>query len=262
MSDEKLEKLYAFLTTRSPIMDEIIACSKEFNEEEINYLETSTNEENTNTILEFLIKNGIGYTLDLDTDDFDKTNVQTQIQIDLKIDGLPNFAFFYNAKTDDAIYYRTVLTINEKVLDDSFASWKKEFEPNDIFSDLIKGDGDNTVHFYGEVPQKDFSEEKLKAIIDYLKTRSSFMDKIISLSEDVKRKNELPIKLKALRLACEKGEISCVMLQKELSIGYELASDLCEWLEDNGYVSHANEQYKRKTLITKQEFETLVKECE
>ncbi len=68
--------------------------------------------------------------------------------------------------------------------------------------------------------------------------------------------------IKALQIACEKGEISCVILQRELSIGYVLASDLCEWLEENGYVSSINENYKRKTIITKQEFETLVKEYE
>lgn len=68
--------------------------------------------------------------------------------------------------------------------------------------------------------------------------------------------------IKALQIACEKGEISCIMLQKELSIGYELASDLCEWLEENGYVSSIDENYKRKTLITKEEFEVLVKEYE
>lgn len=70
--------------------------------------------------------------------------------------------------------------------------------------------------------------------------------------------NELPIKTKALQIACEKGEVSCVMIQKELSIGYELASDLCEWLEKNGYVSSLDENYKRKTLITKEECKELI----
>lgn len=169
-------------------MNEIIACSEEYNNENLNYLEISKNEENTNTILEYLIKNEIAYTLDLSVDDSDKTNVQTQIQINLQIDGLPNFAFFYNAKTDEMIYYSTVLTIDEKVLETNAAAWKNEFKPNDAFSDFIKSDDDNSVHFYGEIPQKDFSEEKLSKIISCLKKRSPLIEKIISASENIKRR--------------------------------------------------------------------------
>lgn len=146
------------------------------------------NEKNTKLILNYLATNGIDYELTFDIDDTDKDKIQSQIQINLKIDGLPNFACFYNAETDDTIGYSTILTIDKKVLDDNFADWKKEFQPNNVFSDLIKSDDDNTVHFYGETPQKDFSEDNLKAIIDYLKTHSPLMDKIISLSEDVKQK--------------------------------------------------------------------------
>lgn len=133
--------------------------------------------------MNYLATNGIDYALSFGIDDTDETNIQAQIQIDLQIDGLPNFAFFYNAKTDETMWYSTILTINEKVLEDNFADWKKEFKPNGIFSDFIKGE-DNTIHFYGEAQQEGFTEEKLSEIIAELKNPSSFMKRIIDVSEE------------------------------------------------------------------------------
>ena len=57
---------------------------------------------------------------------------------------------------------------------------------------------------------------------------------------------------KALELLASEEEVSCVLLQRKLSIGYELAYDILEQMEKDGYVSSLNEKtYKRKVLKTK-----------
>ena len=64
---------------------------------------------------------------------------------------------------------------------------------------------------------------------------------------------------KALELIAKEEEVSCVLLQRKLSIGYELAYDLLEQMEKDGYVSALNEKtYKRKVLITKEQLENFV----
>lgn len=141
------------------------------------------NEKNTELILSYLSTNKIDYALSFDIDETDETNVQAQIQINLLIEGLPCFAFFYNAKTDSVIYYSIILTINEKTLEDNVASWKEEFKPNDVFSDFIIGE-DNTVHFYGEARQEGFTEELLSKIVAELQNPSSLMKHIIEASEE------------------------------------------------------------------------------
>lgn len=147
----------------------------------------TVNEENTKRILSCLATNGIDYTLRFDIDDTDEANIQAQIQIDLQIDGLPDFAFFYNAKTDDVIQYSIVLTMDENVLEAHFSDWENEFKSNDVFSDLIKAE-DNTVHFYGEVSQKGFTDEMLSKIIAELKNPSPFIKRMIAFSKSKSRR--------------------------------------------------------------------------
>lgn len=66
------------------------------------------------------------------------------------------------------------------------------------------------------------------------------------------------IYLDALKIAVNKKEISCSFLQRKLSIGYVTALNICIWLEEKGYVSPVDEDYKRKVLITKAEYEKIV----
>lgn len=186
MSVEKMKELYDCLIVRSPIMNEIITCSKEFNGQKSYNLEVSKNEKIANMILEYLIKNNIDYSLKLEMDSSDENNLDSQIAIYLYIDGLPNFTFCINAK-GDYVFCFTILGIEEKLLADNFGDWEKEFERNNVFAALTKMD-EKTISFESAIPQEYFSEETLKAIIEYLKTRSPLMDKIISLSEDVKWK--------------------------------------------------------------------------
>lgn len=188
MSNEILEKLYIFLTTRLPIMNEIITCSKEFNGQKSYDLEVSKNEKIANIILEYLIKNNMDYSLNFDLDSSDENNLDSQIEVYLYIDGLPNFNFCINAKGDHVFCY-TILGIEEKLLTDNFSDWKKEFEQNDVFADLTQVD-EQTISFESAIPQEFFTEDYLETIIDYLKTRSTLMNKIISLSEDVKWKEK------------------------------------------------------------------------
>ena len=64
------------------------------------------------------------------------------------------------------------------------------------------------------------------------------------------------IYLEGLRIACEMGSISCVMLQRKLSIGYTLAFRILQWLIEQGFVSKGLKQnYTKKTLITPEEYE-------
>lgn len=57
---------------------------------------------------------------------------------------------------------------------------------------------------------------------------------------------------KAVELIAREEEVSCVLLQRKLSIGYELAYDILEQMEKDGYVSSFNEKtYKRKVLKAK-----------
>ncbi len=56
---------------------------------------------------------------------------------------------------------------------------------------------------------------------------------------------------KALELAYLRG-ISCAMLQMELSISYDRAASICDWLEKNGYVTSFTDRFGRKTFAVKQ----------
>ena len=65
--------------------------------------------------------------------------------------------------------------------------------------------------------------------------------------------------LDALKIAVNEEEVSCVLLQRKLSIGYELAYGILEQMEKDGFVSALNEEtYKRKVLITKEKYEKLL----
>lgn len=67
------------------------------------------------------------------------------------------------------------------------------------------------------------------------------------------------IYLDALKLIINEEEVSCVFLQLKLSIGYEIAYDILEQMEKEGYVSALNEKtYERKVLITKEQLEKFV----
>ena len=67
--------------------------------------------------------------------------------------------------------------------------------------------------------------------------------------------------LEALKIAVNEEEIGCVLLQRKLSIGYELAYDILEQMEKDGFVSALNkETFKRKVLISKEEYEKLFSE--
>lgn len=57
---------------------------------------------------------------------------------------------------------------------------------------------------------------------------------------------------KALEVLENEKEVSCVTLQRKLSIGYELAHNILEKMEEDGCVSAMDEKtFKRKVLITK-----------
>lgn len=62
--------------------------------------------------------------------------------------------------------------------------------------------------------------------------------------------------LEGLRIACEMGTISCVMLQRKLSIGYAFAFRILEWMVERGFVDKGlKKDYIKRTLITPEEFE-------
>ena len=61
--------------------------------------------------------------------------------------------------------------------------------------------------------------------------------------------------LQALKLVVETGCASMSALQRKLSVGYNKAGKIMEWLEEQGYVSAFNGEICRKVLITIEEFE-------
>ena len=62
--------------------------------------------------------------------------------------------------------------------------------------------------------------------------------------------------LEGLRLAAEMGSISCVILQRKLSIGYAFAFRILEWMIEQGFiVKGLKNDYIKRTLITLEEYE-------
>ena len=62
--------------------------------------------------------------------------------------------------------------------------------------------------------------------------------------------------LEGLRIASEMGSISCVMLQRKLSIGYALAFRILEWMIEQGFIDKGlKKDYIKRTLITLDEYE-------
>lgn len=62
--------------------------------------------------------------------------------------------------------------------------------------------------------------------------------------------------LEGLRIACEMGSISCVMLQRKLSIGYAFAYRILEWMVEQGFIDKGlKKDYIKRTLITPEEYE-------
>ena len=62
--------------------------------------------------------------------------------------------------------------------------------------------------------------------------------------------------LEGLRIACEMGSISCVMLQRKLSIGYAFAFRILEWMVEQGFIDKGlKKDYIKRTLITPEEYE-------
>ena len=62
--------------------------------------------------------------------------------------------------------------------------------------------------------------------------------------------------LEGLRLAAEMGSISCVILQRKLSIWYAFAFRILEWMIEQGFiVKGLKHDYIKRTLITLEEYE-------
>lgn len=73
---------------------------------------------------------------------------------------------------------------------------------------------------------------------------------------DLLKTDKAEICLEGLRIACEMGTISCVMLQRKLSIGYAFAFRILEWMVERGFVDKGSKKdYIKRTLITPEEFE-------
>ena len=73
--------------------------------------------------------------------------------------------------------------------------------------------------------------------------------------EILEKANKIIHKIEGLKLAYENAEISRVLLQSKLSIGYVDASNIFEWLLDKAYIDKDG-----KTIISKEEYEKLFKE--
>ncbi len=64
------------------------------------------------------------------------------------------------------------------------------------------------------------------------------------------------IYLEGLRIATDIGSISCVILQRKLSISYAFAFRIIEWMIEQGFiVKGLKKDYIKKVLITPKEYE-------
>ena len=62
--------------------------------------------------------------------------------------------------------------------------------------------------------------------------------------------------LDALRIAVEDGTITCSKIQRKLSVGYAFATDIVEWMVEQGFVVvDSQDKYLRKTVMTPEAYE-------
>ncbi|MGI6240274.1 MAG: DNA translocase FtsK [Christensenellales bacterium] len=109
------------------------------------------------------------------------------------------------------------------------------------------------------------SDEEVRAVVDYIKTRHEsaydedvleHIDKaVLSDAEKDKRNEEYDPRLpEAIEIVIEAGQASISMLQRRMGIGYARAGKLIDGMFLRGIVSEANGAKPRNVLITREQF--------
>jgi len=97
-----------------------------------------------------------------------------------------------------------------------------------------------------EISEAHIEEDEERVIVSEYKAPEPIFNKE---SDDV-------IFVESLRLAIENNNISVSLLQRQFSVGYGRAKRLVDKMEELGYISKPKgEMFKRKILITKEQFE-------
>lgn len=110
------------------------------------------------------------------------------------------------------------------------------------------------------------SSEEVQKVIEYTKgNNESYFDE--SIIEFLKNSNQCEnevgedgdniqaVYIEALDIAITSGQVSISMIQRKLSVGYNKAGRIIEWMEHMGYISAFDGAKARRILITREEFE-------
>ena len=104
------------------------------------------------------------------------------------------------------------------------------------------------------------SMSNVKRVVDYIKANYKAYDGKEKTSPDYdSTKDETAYKIEscyvsALRAVIEAGQVSVSMIQRKCRVGYNKASLIIQWMEENHYVSVLNKERRRKVLITMEDF--------
>ena len=107
------------------------------------------------------------------------------------------------------------------------------------------------------------SYDAMQKVLDYVKENNKAETTCTSFPEKVNEADSIPegwedgdpLRIEALRLVIENGIATLSLLQRKLSIGYNRAGKIVDWMTDMGYVSPYDGAKARQVLITKEEFE-------
>lgn len=110
------------------------------------------------------------------------------------------------------------------------------------------------------------SSEEVQKVVEYTKgNNESYFDE--SIIEFLKNSNQCEnevgedgdniqaVYIEALDIAITSGQVSISMIQRKLSVGYNKAGRIIEWMEHMGYISAFDGAKARRILITREEFE-------
>ena len=143
----------------------------------------------TNKIVDFLTLKKIPFDLSVKPLDQLSENSQLQIQFDIHVPHIPDFAIFYNTNIEEWVL-SSIYELKEPTNNATFNILKNMFNyDKGIFKNIIaltsdiKEDYITEIHLTSFLKLDDFSEEYLEKINDYLINRTDFVNDIEELSK-------------------------------------------------------------------------------
>ncbi|CDC41697.1 unknown [Firmicutes bacterium CAG:449] len=133
----------------------------------------------TQSIINFFIKKRVEFKLETNIED-----EGTNIQFNFLVDGIPDFAIFYNTM-DDGWCIASIYEFRNAVTFDDYKHLKSEFESDrGIFQSFIACDEDLETgtffefHLYSKFDDEEFNEDKLDEIFTYMLNKTKFSKKL------------------------------------------------------------------------------------